>query len=73
MGGVQFDHALPLHLGGTNDLENFRALNSRHHLAKSMRELKARAKVVRIQAQGGLLKKKKSRADKAMEKIMGFR
>ena len=69
MGGVQYDHIIPLHLDGTNDIDNFQALNPKHHGKKSVKELKARAKVKRIQAQGGLLRKKKSHADKAMEKI----
>ena len=72
-GGIQYDHALALHLGGTNDIENFRALNPRHHMKKTIRELKARAKVKRIQAQDGLRKKKQSRADKAAAKILGLR
>ena len=71
MGGTQYDHALPLSLGGSNDLENFRALNPRHHMKKTIRELKARAKIARIQTQDGLRIKKKSRADKAMEKFLG--
>ena len=68
--GVQYDHVLALHLGGTNDLDNFQALKPKHHAAKSTRELKNRAKVVRIREQGGLLKKKKSSADKYVEKLL---
>ena len=68
---VHFDHALALHLGGTNDLENFRALKVKHHMAKSGREAAARAKVTRIQETDGLLKKKLSRQEKVMAKGFG--
>lgn len=66
---VHFDHALPLHLGGTNDLENFRALKVKHHMAKSGREAAARAKVRRIQDRDGLLKRRLSASDKVMAKV----
>ena len=69
--GVHYDHDTPLHLGGSNDIENFRALKPRHHMAKSAKEARTRAKVARIQEQGGLLKKKKSRADKFADKFFG--
>ena len=70
MGGVEYDHIIPNSLDGTNDLSNFQALNKGHHIRKSVKELKARAKVKRIQAQDGLRAKKLSRADKAMAKIL---
>lgn len=69
---VHFDHALALHLGGANDLENFRALKVKHHMAKSGRETAARAKVRRIQETGGLRKKKLSKQQKAMAGILGM-
>ena len=69
MGGVEYDHIIPISLDGTNDLSNFQALNKGHHTRKSVKELKSRAKVKRIQAQGGLMRKKKSRADKARAKV----
>lgn len=71
--GVHYDHVIGLHIDGTNDLSNFQALKPGHHMKKSAKEARTRAKVARIQEQGGLLKKKKSRADKAMEKILGAR
>ena len=70
MGGVEYDHIIPISLDGTNDLSNFQALNKGHHTRKSVKELKARAKVKRIKAQGGLLRKKKNQADKAIERIL---
>ena len=68
--GVHYDHVIGLHIEGTNDLSNFQALKPRHQMKKTIRELKARAKCARIQEQGGLMRKKKSRADKAMAKIL---
>lgn len=69
---VHFDHALALHLGGTNDLENFRALKVKHHMAKSGRETAARAKVKRIQETDGLRRKKLSERDKVMAKALAL-
>lgn len=69
--GVHYDHDTPLHLGGSNDVDNFRALKPKHHIAKSAKEAKTRAKVARIKEQGGLLRKKKSRAEKFAEKFFG--
>lgn len=47
-GKTHFDHILPLWLGGTNEIDNFAELKERHHIEKSKRETKARAKIKRI-------------------------
>lgn len=67
---IEFDHALPIWLGGTNDLENFRALIKKHHLKKTKKEAKARAKIKRIKESGGLTRKKPSAKDKAIAKAL---
>lgn len=69
---LQFDHALALHLGGTNDLENFRALKRKHHFAKSGRENSARLKGIRIRGQKGLLRKKPSKKEKVLARMLGL-
>jgi len=69
-GLIQYDHALPLHLGGSNDLENFRALITKHHGKKTTKELKVRAKIKRIKEAGGLTRKKPSAKDKMIAKAL---
>ena len=69
---INWDHILALHLGGKDEPENIQALLKGHHVLKSNKEASARAKVVRIQDQGGLRRKKKSRKDKVLSKALGF-
>lgn len=67
---IEFDHALDLQFGGTNDMENFRALKRKHHLAKTNKAAKARAKVERIRARGGMHRKKMNEAEKQFAKML---
>lgn len=67
---IQFDHELPLHLGGPDTQDNLRALKVKHHLAKSTREAKARAKVKRIAERDGLRKPRMNARDKALAKYL---
>lgn len=66
-GQTDYDHALPLHLGGTNDLDNFRALKRGHHAKKSAKESKVRAKIRRIKESKGLLKKPMNKKEKTLK------
>lgn len=50
IGQIDYDHALALQFGGTNDLSNFVALIRKHHRAKSNDENIKRAKADRIAA-----------------------
>ena len=68
---IQFDHELALHAGGPDTPDNLRALLRRHHLTKTVRETKARAKVSRIQARGGMTKRRMSKHDRAMAYYLG--
>ncbi len=70
--GIHFDHILPLWLGGKDEPENLQALLSHHHATKTSREATARAKVKRIQAQGGLRKPKMNAQQKALAKMTGI-
>ena len=63
---IQFDHANPLWNGGKDDPENLRALKKKHHLAKTVRETKDRAKMKRIVNQSGMIKRRMSRRDEAL-------
>ena len=47
---VQFDHRIPLALGGSNDLKNFNALHEDHHLAKTKTDITQIAKAKRVKA-----------------------
>jgi len=67
---IEFDHALDLQWGGQDTPENLRALLKRHHLEKTVRGHKDRAKVERIRQQDGLRKRKMNARDKAMAKMM---
>ena len=69
---VRFDHIVPLHLDGPDTPENLQALKHKHHVVKSGQEAGIRAKVARIQARDGLLKKRPSARDKVMAKVLGL-
>lgn len=71
VGRIDYDHILPLWLGGTNSLDNFHALIKRHHADKTSREAKERAKSNRIiaKAKAG---KKLSQFEKHMRKAQDF-
>ena len=68
---IQFDHELALHLGGEDTPENLRALKKRHHLVKTIRETKDRAKFVRIAERAGLSKRRMNRQDQMLAKMLG--
>ena len=67
---IQFDHELALHLGGEDAPENLRALKRKHHLVKTIREAKGRAKFRRIAERSGLAKRRMSQQDKALAKML---
>ncbi len=67
---IQFDHETPLHLGGEDTPENLRALKKRHHLVKTIRETKDRAKFRRIAERGGMTKRRMNRQDRELAKML---
>ena len=67
---IEYDHFMPIHLGGRDHPDNLRALKKRHHLTKTVAEAKARAKAARIRAREGLTKKRLSQRDKATMKLL---
>lgn len=67
---IQWDHKLPIWLGGKDEPENLQALKRGHHQRKTDRETAARAKVKRIIAQDGLRLKKESERDKVLAKVL---
>lgn len=73
---IQYDHILPIWLGGKDEPENLQAMKHRHHNgvpnSKTAREAKARAKIARIKAQDGLLRKKPNAKDKAIAKMLNL-
>ena len=68
--GFEFHHATALHLGGEDTPENLRAVIKKHHLALTIRETKDRAKFRRIADRAGLTKRRLSREDKALAKML---
>ena len=72
-GGIEFDHTLPLHLGGFDSLENLRAIRSECHKVKTKKESKSRAKIRRIQATGGMKKKRLNKKEKLMERLHKYK
>jgi len=66
-GLIQFDHELPLHLGGTDTLDNLRAVRTSCHKKKTIAEAKARGKVRRIQKSKGLTKKRPNKKEKMLQ------
>lgn len=67
---IQFDHELALHLGGEDTSDNLRALKKRHHLAKTIRETKDRAKFLRIAERDGMSKRRMNRRDRELAKML---
>lgn len=67
---IHFDHWIPLWNDGPDTPENLRALKVRHHLAKTRKEAKARAKVKRIENRDGLRKRRMNQGDKALAKML---
>ena len=58
---VDFDHRIPLALGGTNEKENFQGLHKNCHKEKTRQDVKAISKANRIRKKRlGLTKPKKS-------------
>ena len=68
--GFEFDHIIPLADGGTDTEDNLQALLKRHHKVKSSNEAKARAKVARIQAKGGLTRRPMNARDRALARFL---
>ena len=68
---IQFDHETPIWAGGVDMPENVRALKKRHHMDKTRKEAKARAKADRIRAREGLMRKRLSARDKALAGLLG--
>ncbi len=68
---INFDHELALHLGGTDTPDNLRALRKKHHLVKTIRESKDRAKFRRIVERGGMSKGRMSRHDREIARHLG--
>lgn len=69
-GRIRYDHVLPLWAGGSNDLSNFAALVYGHHQDKTNIEATARAKADRIAASDGLRRKRLSKREKEMARIL---
>ena len=65
-----FDHILPLWLGGKDEPENLQALKPKHHTPKTSREAGQRAKIERIKDRDGLHKRKMSAKDKMLARIL---
>lgn len=65
---IQFDHVHEIWEGGGNDLDNFAALKRRHHLAKTVRKTKERAKCDRLAALGG--RRKMTAAERELARIL---
>lgn len=63
------DHITPLHLGGAHTIDNLRALCIPCHKVKTRREAGIRGKIRRIVEQGGLLKRKKNKREKAIDRM----
>lgn len=65
-----FDHIVPLWLGGKDEPENLQALKPKHHSPKTSKEAGQRAKIARIQERDGLHKRRLNARDKAMMKMI---
>ncbi len=67
---IHYDHWIPLWNDGPDTEENLHALKVRHHLAKTRKEAKARAKGKRIQERDGLRRRRMNAGDKVLAKIL---
>lgn len=69
-GDIHYDHELPLWCGGTDTLDNLRALIRKHHLAKTRGEAKALAKTRRIVAKNGHRTRDLNSTERELAKIL---
>lgn len=61
VGEAEFDHIIPLALGGTNEKDNFQALHANCHKLKTQDDIKAIAKTNRLRKRRlGMTRKKKA-------------
>ena len=67
---IQYDHEIPLHLDGEDTAENLRALKKKHHLVKTIREAKDRAKFRRIVDRGGMGKRRMNQQDRMLARYL---
>lgn len=66
---IEFDHRVELWEGGTNDLDNFAALKKKHHLRKTSRKAKERAKCDRLAKAGG--RRKMTAGERELARLLG--
>lgn len=67
---IQYDHEIELWAGGEDSPDNLRALKRKHHLAKTIRETKNRAKFNRIAERDGMQKGRMNRQDRMLAKYL---
>ncbi len=65
---IDFDHIHELWEGGSNDLDNFAALKKKHHLVKTSRKAKERAKCDRLAKAGG--RRKPTAAERELGRLL---
>ena len=68
-GAIDFDHIVPLHLGGADSPDNLRALRLECHKIKTVTESKVRAKIRRIKESDGLTKKRLNKKEKMVRRM----
>ena len=71
--GIHFDHAIPLWNAGEDSPDNLRALKVRHHMRKTGREAKDRAKMKRIIERDGLRRRRLNRRDQILASYLKAR
>lgn len=68
-GEIDFDHHLPLHLGGKDTVDNLRAVRKECHKEKTTKESKVRAKIRRIKSSNGLKKRRLNKKEKLLSHL----
>lgn len=67
---IDYDHILPLSIGGRDAPDNLQALKRKHHRAKSNRETTERAKADRIAATDGHRRRNLSVAERELAALI---
>ena len=67
---IEFDHELELAIGGTDTLDNLRALKKKHHLVKTKANAAKIAKAMRLEAKGGHRRRDPNQIERELSKIL---
>lgn len=67
---IEFDHWTEVAIGGTDTLDNLRALRKKHHLDRTRSRAAVLAKTGRIEAKGGHRRRNLNRTERELQRML---